>query len=293
MAYGTGNSLVLSGAHLKVTFKTDSYMSAGAGNSFEIRNGATVTGKGGGGTPTTTNGGSFYMRGTGARMTIDNGTVYGTLLNVSSSAGLGGILQLGEQGHILLSPNVSDKDGNMILSLSVPVYTGGRFEAEGSGIDASAVPHIYTGGTLAVGVNPVGGSQSAPKMLTLKSTTTIDNGGLLEMSLFGNGQNDQISLAAGGKVANGAGSGTVLQLVLGDEYTPHAGDSWTLFTGLTSGNVTGKFDLSGIDSSKYDTSDFNQAGGWTITAVPEPTGMGLLLIGAIGALAGRRRSDRK
>jgi hypothetical protein len=292
MAYGTGNSLVLSGAHLKVIFKTDSYMSAGAGNSFEITDGATVTGVAKGTTPTN-NGGQFYTRGAGARTTIDGGTLNGTLLYVSNTDGVGGLLQLGENGHIALSTGVPDKNGITITVVSVPIYTGGRFEAEGSGMGSSVLPHIYSGGTLAVGVNPVGGSQSAAKTLTLQSTTTIDNGGILEMSLFGNGQNDQINLATGGKVANGTGTGTVLQLVLGNEYAPHAGDSWTLFKGLTLGNITGKFDLSQIDSAKYNTDQFNQAGGWIITAVPEPTAMGLLLIGGIGAMTRRRRSEER
>lgn len=273
------SSMVLTG-HVDVSL-TDSWSGVGYGNTLDITHGASVA-------ATTDAAGKYYIRyDPASRMTIDDGaSLSGSFISVSNSTNAthptaGGLLQLGATGHL----SAGNSDTN---TLEMTIYSAGRFEAQGSGMDSTVVPTFRSGSTLAVGVTPVGGSRASAAELTLNSTATFNNGSILEMSLFGNGDNDQIHLDASGAMGNGTGSGTILKLLTPTGYTPHPNDSWTLFTGLTS-KISGNFDLSQINSAIYNTENFNQAGGWVISVVPEPASVGLLFLGGIGALGVRRR----
>ncbi len=167
----------------------------------------------------------------------------------------------------------------------VRVQANGRFEAEGSGLAATVATTVQSGGTLAVGLD----GQSEGELLTLNNTVTMAAGSTLEISLFGDGDVDQIHLAAGSGL-NLTGNVT-FSLVLEGGYVPELAKSWTIFTGNTDLIAgTGTFTLSGFDSPLWDLSAFNEEGGWELRTVPEPGTVGLLLLGAaVGAIVRFKR----
>ncbi|HWL53962.1 MAG TPA: PEP-CTERM sorting domain-containing protein [Chthoniobacteraceae bacterium] len=283
---GMQNSLTLTGK-LKVDLTgatANHYSDLNHGSTLTLDGGAVVSG-------TTNHAGQFYLRAKGAngltnRMTIGKGTLEGTFIYLYDAA----LLQL--SGNGILKASSASTSGN----INIRVYAGGRFEAEGAGLTATSTPEIYETGTLAIGVtDSLTGKRNAAGQLTLNSALTFREGGILEIGIFGSGADeaDRIAFGTGGSIVNANGAtdlGTVIQLVLHNDYLPQAGDSWSLFTGTTQGNITGRFDLNLIDLSIWDLSKFNEIDGWTISAaaIPEPSTTALLLLAGGGVLLALR-----
>ena len=246
------SSLTFSGSNLVVA-ASNTTSDVNYSNTWTITDGATVICK------------DIYCRnGAGGRLRIEEGgSLTCTLIDMglNTVAGEGGLVQLAEQGTLALGPNPP--------GFSLQLRNEARFEAEGSGLDAGFVGYIRADCTVAVGVQPVSGTRSAPQSLSLNSTMEMLAGSYLEMGIFGGHQADQIDFGAGSDFDTSAGAGAKLKLVFYD-YTPKGGDSWTLFTGTTA-NITGAFDLSLLDADFYDLSKFNEAGGWIISVPSKGT----------------------
>lgn len=264
------DQLTISGGNLTVNLVTN-YTAVYNTSTLLITNDATVNATGGGGEIYTGTGktGNSYDN----RFQIINGTV------TANYIGNSGLTQLATTGTLAAS------NGTMSLS----TLNGGRFEAEGSGLAASANLHIYHSSTLAVGLSDVDtGDRSAAATLNLASAVTLEEDSLIEMRLFGSGSGeaDQIVLGAGSSLAN-VGTGAKLQLIV-DGYTLQLGDSWTVFSGTT-GNITGTFNTSLIDTNIWNISDLNEAGGWKVVSlVPEP-GVASLFLASLGVVLLLRR----
>lgn len=272
---GLRQTTTLSGSNLTVNL-TNNYTSINSKASLILTNNVTVD-------SSTTTAGSFYVR-TGVsggvysnRMQVMSGSVKGYLIDNS------GLFQLSQNGS--LAPS-SVSGGTM----NVYVRTNSRFEAEGSGIHSNVVTRVFTNGIFAIGLtDPETGDRAAAATLNLSSKIQLDAGSMLEMHLFGTntGETDQIALGATGVLTN-VSSGGILKLVVDESYTLQWGDKWTLFTGETT-NIKGNFNTSLIDTNVWDISDLNEAGGWQVSAIPEPGALALLLAGVSSLLILRRK----
>lgn len=163
-----------------------------------------------------------------------------------------GLIQLAAGGVLA----AAHEDGST-ASATLVVGSGGRFEVEGSGLQASISTQIDADGVFAVGLegNAVGRSMDLASNLDFQD-------GILELSWLNAANHDYINLIAGAELSGNV----VLDISFTDVVI---GDQWVLFTGSTD-LISAVFDLSNIDSSTWDVSGFNEAGGWTLVAVPEP-----------------------
>lgn len=172
--------------------------------------------------------------------------------------------------------------GNVIMSGT------SRLEAAGTNYVTTVGTTLIGGGsTLAVGT--AGGSTG--ESLTLASTVVTNSNAIVELSIFGDGDNDSIVMGTGS--ALNLDADTVFKLVLEGAYVPGTPQSWTMFSGLTA-NISGGFDpgnavLPTLPSGwNWDLGDFNETGGWQVSVVPEP-GSVLLLVGGLVMLLARRQ----
>ncbi len=208
---------------------------------------------------------------------IDNG---GTLIS-SASVSVSGLMQVKSGGQVLAQTGAGDP-----AALAVTVNAGGRLEAEGDGMDNGVSLSISTEGVLAIGEQ----DKSAAGALELSGALSMASGSVLEMSFFHEGADgaDQIIFDFGSTftIADGA----ELHLRFADDYTPIAGDVWTLFAGETSG-ISGNLTLVGLDLEQWDVSGFNELGGWQVVAIPEGSTTAYLLVAL--ACAGAWRMSRR
>lgn len=214
------------------------------------------------------------------RLTIGNGGTFTAGAAITNE----GLVQLASGGHLV----GKDLSGNLV-NVTMTVSKDGRFEAEGDGLAANVTTNVNKSGVFAVGVTEVGGpARSMEAVLTLQSTVNLASESVLEMTYFGNGQGDQILFDGGNLSLTG---NVTLRLTLGNGIVPEAGESWVLFTGesvaITGG---GSFNLGAIDLNLWDVSLMNEAGGWRIVAVPEPSSYVLMLtsMAAMGVALRRR-----
>lgn len=208
------------------------------------------------------------------RLTIQSGGAFFSSGTINND----GLLQL-EEGGVLAGKTLN---GTQSL-LTVKVRKGGRFEAEGDGLDQSVETQVEAGGVFAVGT---GDARLSATVLTLQSTVTMAAGSMLEVSLFGDGTNDRIEVGGDGGIEL---MGVVtFKLTLGADYVHEAGRSWTFFEG-TPFIGTGSLDTTSLDTALWDLSQFNAAGGWQIAAIPEPGALSLVALPAFLALYSARR----
>jgi hypothetical protein len=221
-----------------------------------------------------------YNVGAGAnRFQIQNGSASGTLIDNS------GLVQLHGDGQLSASSD----------TMNFYTRSGGRFEAEGTGLASSVAIQVFSGGTLAIGTTsfdandePVLRTQAAT--LTLNAQTRMDVGSTLEFGIFGYSSGDPLAGIDHLDFENNAslrlvGTGLVKLKPVTYNYTLKQGDSWQLFTGAVSITSTGAFDLASLQNEGWDTSQFNAAGNWTLTyAVPEPRTTALLMFVGVGML---------
>ncbi len=204
-------------------------------------------------------------------LAIDNGGTYsaaGTINNFGLvSLAVGGVLE---------GRNAAENP----VAITHVVNNGGRFEAAGSGLASNVTTRVLGGGTMAVGAAEAVTGQT----LTLSSTTLFEANSVLELSLHGDGSADTIHLLSGATL-----SGSVILRLTGQ---PSLSGPWKLFTGVTTG-ISATFDLTELDLRQWDTSRFNQAGGWELQAVPEPSTLAFVFGGAmVLGVYGRRLRRR-
>jgi len=282
-------ALTLSG-NLNVNLTT-SYSGVSGRASITVLDGVNITTAGGAG--------QFYIRTGGKaansniydnRISILGGSVAANLFVVSSSVSgsVGsGLLQMGSAAQITRGAGAA--------GLEVEVRNGGRFEAAGAGLSSEALIDVQGGGTLAVGVtDQVTGLRGGAEIFTLSADATFAANSYVEFSLFGSGAEgaDHIVIGETGSFKNpDAGAGAQLVLKLNGGFAPAYGESWSLFTvDENSAGITGDFNFSQIDQNLWDLSNFNEAGNWTVMAIPEPSALGLLAVaGAIGVALARRK----
>ncbi len=185
-----------------------------------------------------------------------------------------GLLQLA-QGGILKGTTIEE----VSAALALNVADGGRFEAAGGGLGNTVTTTIENGGIFAVGLE----ADTTASQLTLNSGIQFSAGSSLELSLFEDGTMDTIHL-----LDNGSLTGEV-NLVIG-QSAPVAG-SWFVFSGDTSG-INATFNLDGLNPAIWDTSRFNESGGWQLTTIPEPSSVVLLAAAGL-CVAGYRLRQRR
>lgn len=205
------------------------------------------------------------------RLTIDGTSQFQQTGGAQLRIGDGALLQL--------------QSGGTLQSSAIQVDGGGVAELAGSGLDAPVT--VSGNGVLALG--PSAGLRGSAETLNLSSSLIMEQDSIMEFSLFSGTQGDSVELVAGGLLDLTGGS--TLEILLDPGYNPNAGDSWALFSGLTQ-NIAGDFaafDLPTLTGSlEWDTSATNEAGGWTLAVIPEPSAA-LLLASALGALGIFRR----
>lgn len=199
--------------------------------------------------------------------TIDSGSDHGAnrltiaaggIFTSSSSITNRGLLQLAD-GGVLEGKTLGGASAN----LTITIANGGRFEAAGNGLGNTVTTNVSSGGHFAVGLK---GATTASQ-LKLGSQINFSANSSLEFSIFEDGTVDTIHLMEGSSL-----TGTV-NLVL--HHNDSVAGSWVVFTGDTTG-VDVTFDLSALNPAIWDTSQFNQAGGWQLKAIPEPSSIVLL-----------------
>jgi len=199
------------------------------------------------------------------RLTVAAGGSFHSSGNLNNS----GLLQLTTGGAI----EGKDLNGDD-ASLDLAVLGGGRFEAEGSGLATTVVTSVASSATLAVGItDPVTQLRSGPAVFDLNSEINFASGSIFEIAIFSSTLIDQVNFGLDGEF-NLNGNAVLRLNLIG--YTPADGDSWTVFTGNTNGiGGIGSFDLSELDPSIWDTSLFNEGGGWQLSintaVIPEPS----------------------
>ncbi len=189
-----------------------------------------------------------------------------------------GNIAIGENALLRLA------SGGSLVSPSVQVASGGRFEAEGSGLGATAVT-IDGGAVLAIGVEGGTGAQQ----LTIGHAVTLAAGSFLEVDLFASGVMDQLHLDSGGSVV--LGNRVTLRLSLAG-YDPVLHDRWTLVSGNLAA-LEGEFSLFELPELSgglsWDLSGLNEAGGWELAVIPEPGTWFLTALGGVALLVFRQR----
>lgn len=267
----------------------------GANSKLEMLSGATLV-VGAKNTPTGA-GGSFVRVAQGGKL-LTSGSIgiYGHDLASLADHGKNSLLvEAGgtltqTAGDITIGENALLRlaSGGTLASPSVQVSSGGRFEAEGGGLQATVVT-IAGGAVLAVGVE---GSEGA-QQLTIGRSVTLDTGSFLEIDLHASGEGDLLVLDSQGSLV--LKHGVTLRLSLAG-YEPVLNDSWTLVSGNT-GALSGEFELFEMpelqDGLSWDFSRLNEEGGWQLAVIPEPGTWLLTGLGGCALLAYSRRRVKR
>lgn len=289
---GTGSAMIIDGGALSVGNTAESrsnYVTVTNNGTVEVKLSQALligaTSGFGGNHVTMSNGGTLITTGTTTilgftdnsgdndgdnRLNIQSGGTYSS----SGTTNVTGLLQLAAGGALT---------GNATVSLNPT----GRFEAAGTGL-ADTVTTNINDGTLAIGLT---GAVAASE-LTLNSVVNFSGGATLELTLFSSAA-DGIDRVVFGVDGGFNLAGTVsLDLVLSG-YVPVPGDSWTVFSGNTTGiGGVGQFDTSGLDPTVWNTNLFNEAGGWQLSVIPEPSTLALfgIALACLGYGRSRKRS---
>ncbi len=245
-------------------------------------------------------GGNFILvQNGGAMRSVSGHTAAVTINNYDSTGqndganrlviGAGGTVDLG--GAINATRGLVQLDATGVLqAASLGLTAGSRFEAAGAGFKTTGVATL-TNSVLAVS----GSGATVAQALTLSSAVVLGSGSVLELGLFEDGVGGNVVFDTGGSLS--IDTSATFRLVLNDGFAPDAGDEWTIFSGLV-GGISGNFDFdtaivptlaSGLS---WDFSGFNDAGGWKVAVVPEPSTYAVGLLG-LGVLAAALRQRRK
>lgn len=220
------------------------------------------------------------------------GTVTGNGLTKTGSGRLAVSGTQSFSGSVLLNAGTTYFGGTTTVN-SLTLASGARLEGSGA---VTSVTGMTFGGTLAVGDESL--SSAVASTLTLASgsgTLTFQTGSVITLDLVngaGTGGGESDVLAISGTLV--IGSNVSLQVETNNMTTWAIGDTWQLidWTGLTS--RTGTFVTTELDSAlsgtglSWDYSNLYTTGAITLSAVPEPSRAGLVLL-ALGAMVVRRR----
>jgi hypothetical protein len=253
------NTVNFSGSSLTVDLTPGSYSNVPAGNVVNIIDGASVKIK------------TFYVQGTeNSRLAIGNGTISGGALYAYTA----GVVQLGAGGHM----------NDVAMGIGTSSNTGGRFEAEGSGMDSSSNITAYSGNTLAVGLtDTTTNTRTSAATFTLHSNAALYAGSHLEFGIFSAPgaagiRNDLLALNGNSFTQNGS-----LLDIKTYGYTPQANQTYQLISGDTTGYTFNTSDINGTWAI------FQNATGLYATAVPEPASLAVLEMGGLFLIRRRRR----
>lgn len=196
-----------------------------------------------------------------------------------------GLLQLADSGT-LRGENMAN--GNA-ANISLNVKSDGRFEVAGDGLHQTVATTIDGGATLAVGLT----GNTTADVFELSSSVTLKDNSVLELTVFNSHEISSIAFLPDGFL--NIEDGAILR-ILSAGHGFLSGDSYQLFTNTTIDSISGSF-LSTIelptlgDGQSWDLSQFNLAGGWQITVVPEPSTWAMLIggISLAGVMIARRR----
>lgn len=169
-------------------------------------------------------------------------------------------------------------DDNSSTVFSGLVLGDGRFTKTGTGTllldtDQAFSGDLYlNGGTLEIG------------SCSLSAGTYVQQeGSTLQLGIYGRNPGDWSQLLTSGTVSFAG----VLRVVLGNDFVPHIGDSFVLFTG---GDILGAFSQLELpvlaDGLSWDTSRLYSTG--AVSIIPEPATLGLMAIGALAILRRKR-----
>ena len=215
------------------------------------------------------------------RLFIGDGGSYITSESITIE---GGLLQLAAGGQ-LIGADFENQPVPVDIDVNTVDGAMGRFEAAGSGLDSTITLNVDAGSVFAVGL----GDATEPSVLTLDSTVNMLADSRLELTIFGDNAMDSIDFAGG--TLNPASDAVDLDVLLGDGYEPAFGDTFQAFTGNV--NITNEFtaillpELEG--SLGWDLSDFDSAGDWSFSVIPEPGTYALFVgLGVLALVAFRR-----
>ncbi len=256
---GIGSKFIATDALIQIG---DNGATNAGGNYFEVRNGGTAETSGnvevyGYATDRTNDGANFIAIGDGGSFTQTAG---------STTIHSDGLLVLEENGSW---------DGTAIT-----IASGAGMEAAGDGLTLSDRLLVESGGNFAVSADT--------GAFTLATAMTLE--GEITFTLVSESDAPLFLLDAEGALEL---SDATLRLEF-DGYTPVSGDRWVLFDGVTA-NIDGSFahwfapELEGGLSWSF--ADFNEAGGWQVAVIPEPSAVGLIVL-ASGLLWGFHRRMR-
>ncbi len=269
------NRLSVEGAGSKVEMGAQDIL---IGNSAETNHGGNAVEVAGGGALATS--GNILINGYDATAT---GTYGANRVTIGSGGTLTstGAIDVGAATSESASLLQLEDGGVLNGAAAITVNRNAIFEAAGNGLGSDVTISVKADGTLATGSDEL--TQSV--ILALKGESNFEEGSFLRLAIRENGV-DQIDFAA-----NSTLTGNVKLLLDFDEAT--VGGIYTLFTGDTSG-VTATLDLSSLDALLWDVSLFNEQGGWRLQAIPEPSSLAFLAVGAVFAgWMGRRRFGRR
>ena len=216
---------------------------------------------------------------------------------LSISAGSAGTLEI-QQNNVVSLSNLVVPSNSQFNKTGVGVLTIVGNNAGAAGKVVVQQGTLNGSGTLAGPIQVNAGANLAPGTspgVLSTGSATLDAGANLQIELGGTTlgtQYDQLNVTGAVTLT---GSNLVLSLING--FTPSAGQQFTIINNDAADAVAGTFaqpfvDLGGVRFN------INYAGGTgndvvlTASAVPEPTTVGLLGLGALGLLARRRRRQR-
>lgn len=207
----------------------------------------------------------------------------GTLATTASIENNGGLVRLADGGVLK-----GETALGAATAVSLNINGNGRLEAAGSGLGSSV--QVVVGSETETAVLAIGlAGRTTAATLTLQTGVTMNANSALEVAIFGANKIDSIALTTGGSFLIDGPVSLSISLV---GYQLKVGDTYQLFTGDASA-VTGSFTVLNMPTLtgglSWDTSSFNQAGGWTFAVVPEPSTYVLVLGFGLVALASQRR----
>lgn len=294
--------------------------SNGATHSFHLAQTVTVAGTVANNTTTTltmtgTNGLGLYIDGVmsdysptrklGLTVNSTNATTLGAANTYTGNTLItGGTLTLSSAGSINNSAQIDLAGGMLDTSAksSFAIANGQTLLGQGT-FNASAATTIggASSGTLIVGqsqgVNS-GGAQTLTANVGAGGTFTLASNSTSEFDLWnGAGSSDQLAVTGTGNTLTYGGT---LQVANPSGFTFANGQSWDLFnfTNLAPATTFSNNAVFGTSGDGTNLPKLNNGLVWnfdyssgvlSITAIPEPAGWGLLIVGATGALTLRRR----